>query len=308
MSRERWLRWYPPAWRERYGDELADLVAAMSADRGTRSRGLLLLDIARGGTRERLRGWLGGGDPSPGGRVRAGVLLVLCGWAVFLVGGAVFQRFSENWRQVTPASARGLPGAAYDTLIAAAVVAALLVIAGILWALPHVVSFLRSRDLRPLADTVAAAVTATIVAVVLFVVVLIWSHSLASAQRNGGDTGYEAAFVVFGLAAAVALAIWTALAVRLARLVELPASVLRVEKLLAVGVGACMGLMLIAVAVWWGALAHSAPWALHDDPTGTAAPLVSVQLLIAGILMAAATVVGGAGAVRAVRADRQLPG
>ena len=61
---------------------------------------------------------------------------------------------------------------------------------------------------------------------------------LGSAQSNGGDTGYAIAFVVFGLTAAVALAIWTALAVRMARLGELPGSVLRVEKLLAVGLRA----------------------------------------------------------------------
>jgi hypothetical protein len=151
-------------------------------------------------------------------------------------------------------------------------------------------------------------VLATIVAIAGFVVVLVWSRQLGSAQRNGGDTGYGIAFVVFGLATAAALAMWTSLAVRLARLIELPASVLRVEKLLAVAVSVCMAVMLIATAVWWGALAQAAPWALHDDPIGTAASLVSGQLLLAGILMAGATVVGGAGAVQALRAGRRLPG
>jgi hypothetical protein len=140
------------------------------------------------------------------------------------------------------------------------------------------------------------------------VVVLIWSHNLDSAQRNGADTGYEIAAAAFGLAAAATLATWAAVAVRIAKLIELPASVLRIERRLAVAVSVCMAVMVIATALWWGALAHAAPWALHDDPTGTAAPLISAQLLIGGILMAGATAVAATGVVQAVRAGRRLSG
>lgn len=185
--------------------------------------------------------------------------------------------------------------------------AGVLVIVGIAWALPRAVAFLYSRESRRLRGPLLRASLATLLALSAFLLVLAWSRSLDSAQRNGHDAGYEIAFVAFGLAAALALALWTGLAVRVARAIELPPSAARIERRLALAVSACMGVMLIATAVWWGALAHAAPWALQDDPAGAAAPLVTGQLLIAGILMAAATATAAAGAVHALRAGRLTP-
>ena len=60
---DRLLRWYPPAWRARYGEELEELIA--EATGGGRVPWRTRLDIARSGTRERLRasGLTGDGVP-----------------------------------------------------------------------------------------------------------------------------------------------------------------------------------------------------------------------------------------------------
>lgn len=302
---ERWLRCYPRAWRERYGEELMELIAAMSDDGRVAWR--VRLDLLRAGARERLReSGLGGRDISPRDRVRAGVLLVLCSWVPFLAGGAVLQRFSENWRQVTPAADRGLPALAYDTLVTVAVLAGVLVLLGIALALPRTVTFLRDSGWTRLRALIVRAALATAVALGGFVAVLVWSHHLDPAQRNGHDLAYEVIFLGWGLAMIVALAFWTAVAVRLARSIELPTRWLRTETLLAASTSLCMALVLVATAVWWGALAHAAPWALHDDATGATASSVSVQLLLSRALMAVATALAAMGAGYALRAAPQL--
>jgi hypothetical protein len=302
---ERWLRCYPRAWRERYGEELVELASAMSGDGHLAWRARL--DLLRAGARERLREWgLGGGDISPRDRVRAGVLLVLCSWGLFLIGGAMLQRFSENWRHVTPGSARGLPAGAYDSLVAIAAIAGTLVLIGIAWALPRTGRFLVDGGWPRLRAPVIRATLAAVVAVGGLLVLVVWSHHLDLAQRNGRDLGYELAFVAWGLLVVGALASWTAVAIGVARRIELSTRLLRTETLLAVSVTLCMALALVATAVWWGALAHAAPWALHADPAGTAASPVSVQLLLAGVLMIVATALAATGAGCALRAATQL--
>jgi hypothetical protein len=304
-SAQRWLGCYPRAWRERYGEELVELVTAMSGDGQPPWRARL--DLLRAGAREHLREWgLGGGNASPRDRVRAGLLLVLCAWALFLVGGAILQRFSENWRHVTPASDRALPALAYDTLVAVAVLAGVLVLIGIAWTLPRTTRLLSDGGWRRLRAPLVRATLAAVVALGGLVVLSVWSHRLGPAQRNGGDLGYELAFLAWGLAMIGALASWTAVAIHVARRIELSSPSLRIETLLAVSVTLCMAVVLVATAVWWGVLAHTAPWALHGNAARAPASPVSVQLLIAGLLMILATALAGVGAECALRGAAQL--
>ena len=76
---ERLLKWYPSRWRARYGEEL---VALMEDTYGEGSLPLSSqLSIMRTGATEHLREMgLGGGEDTPGERVRSGSQLVLCGW------------------------------------------------------------------------------------------------------------------------------------------------------------------------------------------------------------------------------------
>src|ERR1019366_7091323 len=91
---DRLLRWYPRAWRERYGDEFVALIEdtypARKIPYGERAR------IARGGLSEHVHALsLGDVESSANDRVRTGSLLVLCAWALFVVAGAGFAKMTE---------------------------------------------------------------------------------------------------------------------------------------------------------------------------------------------------------------------
>lgn len=303
----RWLLCYPKAWRERYGQELTELIAATSGPGPLPWR--VRVDLLRSGIRERLAGTgLGGGETPPERRARGGVLLVMCAWAVMLVGGGVLQRFSENWREVTPAADRGLPGGAYDALIVSAALAGLLVILGIALALPRLVAHVRDAGWGDLRAPLGRALESTALAALATTALVIWSRQLDTAQRNGHDLAYAIGFLLWGVAAVACLASWTVLAARAAGRIELSARTLRTLTLIAAAVAVCMTLATIAMAVWWGALASAAPWALGDMPAGAAAAEVTRQLLLAGVLMALGAGLSLRGAGQALRARGALPG
>ncbi len=129
------LRLYPTRWRARYGDELDELMREASS--GRRLPWRIWKNVALAGGRERLRasGLVGDALP-PGERSRAGTLLVLCSWSLFVVAGVSVQKISEHWQGATPSSSRALPAAALDVLVAAAVVGSAATLLGIACALP----------------------------------------------------------------------------------------------------------------------------------------------------------------------------
>jgi hypothetical protein len=102
------------------------------------------------------------------------------------------------------------------------------------------------------------------------------------------------------------LAAWSAALLTTARRLELPARLLIAEVGLAVVVSFTMLVMTAATAVWWGVLASRAPWALHEQPMGSDASPMAPQLLVAMALMAVATLLAWAGAIRALLALPRL--
>lgn len=302
-----WLRFYPRTWRERYGEELQELILATSGEGPLPWR--VRADLLRAGARERLRGiGFGGGGIAPARRARAGVLLVLCAWALMIVGGAIMQRFSENWREVTPAIDQGLPRGAYAALTAAALLAGLCVLAGIALVLPRFLALLRSGGWSDLRALMGRALEATALAVLATLAVYLWSRQLDAAQRNGHDLAYAIGFLVWGAAGVICLAFWTAVAVKAAGRIELGRRLLKALSVLAVGAAGFMTASTLAAALWWGALASSAQWALSDAPIGSSAAPVIIPLLVAGALMALASCLAIGGAAYAVCAVPGLPG
>lgn len=295
----RWLLCYPPKWRERYGQELQELILATSGPGPLSWR--VRADLLRAGARERLLslGFGGAGVP-PARKARAGVLLVLCAWALMLVGGSITQRFSENWREVTPAVDQGLPGGSYDALIVAATLAGLCVLAGIALVLPRFLALLRSGGWSGLRAPVARALEATALAALATLAVYFWSRQLDPAQRNGHDLAYAIGFLVWGIAGVACLATWTAVAVKAAGRIELGDRLLKMLSALSVGAACCMTASTIAAALWWGGLARSAPWALSDTSIGSPAAPLTVPLLVAGLLMTLASCIAIGGAAYAV--------
>ena len=288
----RLLRLYPADWRERYGEELAELIAQTSGD-GARVPPRTQIDVALAGARERLRATGMSGDGAPEAQVRGGVLLVLCAWALMVVAGCAVQRASEHWQSLTPAGSRGVPGAAFAVLVAAAVLAAAAVVAGLALALPALRAFLRDGGWPAIGRRVLIAAALTGLAIAATAGLVAWAHGLSVARRDGHDTAYAVAFVAWALLLATTLAAWTAAAVSTARRLALPASTLRVEVRLACAVATAMLVVTAATAVWWAAVADAAP------RFGATA-----QLSGALAAMALATLLSGAGARRAVRAGR----
>jgi hypothetical protein len=260
---------YPRAWRERYGDELAVLLEAEPLSWRTR------LDVVRGGLAQRF----GCNDASP---VLSGVLLVLCAWSVFVVGGVIFQKTSEHWQAAMPHADRALPAAAFDAVVGAALVGSTCVLLGVLLTAVPLYRFVRAGGRLPIHGAVAAGVATVGAAVPLAV----WAHRLSDAQRNGGDWHYGVAASLFFLCAVTALAAWTRAAVVTARRLTLPPALLRLETLLAVVVTVTMVAMSAATAAWWSAV-------------GTG---LEPNLLLATALMLVATALGAAGTVRSLRA------
>ena len=282
------LRTYPPAWRARYGEELAALMADTSEQGRVPWR--TWVDVALGGARERLRAaGLAGDALPPAARSRAGSILVLCAWALFVVGGLAVQRVSEQWQAATPAADRAVPAAAFTALTAAAAVGTALVVAGATYALPALRSFLHSggwSTVRPrclrAAWTTAAGAGATIG-------LIVWAHRLTPAARNGHDTAYAVGFAAWSMLMVACLAASTLAAVTVAQRIDLPPPALRRIAWLATGVAATMAVMTVATIVWWSQL-----------PAAAAAAGAAPLMLGALLAMPAATALGIAGARRAL--------
>jgi len=294
------LRWYPSAWRARYGDELVALMED-SLD-GGRPTPRFRWSVAVAGLRQRARsadalGCRGG----PADQVRDGALMVLCAWAAFVLAGASFAKQAEHFGSSLPPSQVGLPAAAFTALQVAAVVGAALVALGALAVLPALVRYLRAGGWHDLRRPVLAASVASVVVVAATVGLAGWAHSLTFAQRNGADGNYSAAFVAWAAGVAVALALWTAVAVRAVRRIDTGRAVLGIEALLAAGVALAMAVMTAATAAWWVALSSDAPWFLRGARPGTSPSPLEPRLALTMVVMVAATAIAARGVVRAGR-------
>lgn len=293
------LRCYPSAWRARYGEELEALIVESSGGGPVGWR--VQLDVGLAGGRERLRGVWPDNGAAPNEQVRGGALLVLCAWALFVVAGAGVQKASEHWQDVTPAASRALPATAFDLMVLMAAGASVLVAVGIVATLPTLAAFVRGGGWPAIRRRVLVTALLTGAAITATVALVVWAHGLTARQRAGHDTAYEVAFVAWALLVIIGLAAWTAAAVTTARRLRLSAVTLALQARLSCAVTVAMGVMTAATLVWWAALAHAAPWSLAGRPPGEVASPVVLQLVVCAV-MACATLLGAAGAQRAIRA------
>ena len=114
---------YPPAWRRRYGGELAELAVRETASR--RELWRTVVDLVRGAGAEwcRIAG-LSGVSVTRRDAALGGWVAVLWSWAIFMVAGSLLQKGSEHWQSAMPPALRGDPEIVFGVLIAAAVVTA----------------------------------------------------------------------------------------------------------------------------------------------------------------------------------------
>ncbi|MGH9018344.1 MAG: hypothetical protein ACRDY1_11405 [Acidimicrobiales bacterium] len=294
-----WLRWYPPSWRQRYGDEL---VAFMEDTYGQgrvpwRSR----LGLIGGGLVERRRQTFGTGSDDPGTRLRGGALLVLAAWAPFIVAGIIFAKFSEHWTGTVPLDARTVPTVSYDAVVGAAVVGAGVVALGAVLALPAFLRFLAGGGWARLRRPVLGAGGVTLITAAYGAALTAWAHGLTDGQRNGGSWSYSVGFMIGALLVVLTVIAWTAVAVTAAAAVDLRATVLRVEGSLALVLTVVMVGVLAGIVSWWADLAASARGFLVGSPHAWPLP---PALVVAGACMAFGAVIAGRGAGRVYGALR----
>jgi hypothetical protein len=300
------LRWYPPAWRERYGDEFDALMEDTLGDRPPTRR--LRLATALAGLRERGRatGVVGDSVP-PVDRARAGSLLVLCAWAAFVVAGSSFAKLSEGFGVAGPTRTASVSSGAYRSVMVVAIVACLVVAVGMAIAVPAFLRFLRAGGWPLIRRHVVRALIASGVGISALTALVGLAHTLTSAQRDGqlvyhpAVWYYQVAFIATMLLLALSLVAWTATAVVTASRLDLTGTVLSAEALLAAVAATAMVLMTAATAVWWGSMASSTPWFLQGAPAGAAGSPLNAQLVGTLVLMLVATILGGYGVSRVAR-------
>jgi hypothetical protein len=155
----RLLRWYPPAWRARYGDEFTELLIAEFAEQPRSWR--RTLDVARGGLLARLTcAGLAGHRLGPPEQVRAGLATAACSAAAFLAFGiAMWAQLTIGWEWAPPSEATTRIGmAAMSAAVLLLAVLALLSVLPLIWIAARGVVCRRARRLqRPVLLTVAGA-------------------------------------------------------------------------------------------------------------------------------------------------------
>jgi hypothetical protein len=131
---ERLLRWYPAAWRARYGAEFTELLLAEFADQPRSWR--RAADVARSGLLARLTAaGLTSHRAEPASQVRAGLVTTGCALSAFLILGiAMLAQLATGWQWGTPLAPATTAGAVIMTLAAAGIVLLALLAGGpVVW-------------------------------------------------------------------------------------------------------------------------------------------------------------------------------
>lgn len=277
------VRWYPPAWRQRYGDEFSAMLE-QEREHEAGSRSLIRsvrrsVDVVRGGLRARLDYSATFGSSVPASdRVRGGLGLVVFGAAGFVPAVVCILVQALSVLSVSP-SALTPPGPMPDTPLAAngvhmatitvlylggvvGIGLGLVAAAPILWTATRMI-------IRRQGSRVIAPVVQLVGSVALYVagitalasigdypgginpvrsVVLVTTLPLSSAWLSVGTlSGPILAWLL------ISTTLWIEVGVagyRLVRTVVLPPRVLRFEVRMATAIAALTGLMVVLVVLW----------------------------------------------------------
>jgi len=297
---ERVLRWYPPQWRIKYGEGLIALLEDSYGENPLPLR--VRFSLARTGTVERARevGVLGE-TASSSERLKAGALLVLCGWSLFVVAGATFAKFTEHWSVAMASSHRTLPTIADTTTQSAGIISVIAVLLAAVFVLPTFVRHLRAQGWTSVRRPVTRGLVAVTTAAVVAAGVILWAHHLNVNQRNGGSALFGAGASIAGFVALAALAVVTSTVITVTRALNLPRTTLRLLASMALGVTVLMGVIASGIALWWASEATYDPRFLAKSigsgvlATSNALP---APLVIAGVFMVVGLASALGGSVR----------
>jgi MFS family permease len=292
INHSRVLKWYPHAWRDRYGDEL---VAFLQDRYGDRRVSLpARFSIIRSGTIERLRaGGIVGTSVNSDRSIQGSSLLVLCAWGMFVVVGTVFAKYTEHWPMSTPRIDQRLPSVAIGAVqVAAALGAVIIGIAGLL-CLPAFATLVRAGGWRSIWTTARAAIIAGTVAGVASIVVLVWNYRLTPSQNITPPWELKAVGAAGGLLLVGALAIGAGTIIALVYRLQLSHHATRILGTLAVTMAGLMAVIFAGTLTWWITTAVHAPWffgSLAPGASGSPAPPVMIGLasvMMVGLVLAA---------------------
>lgn len=285
------LRWYPAAWRERYGDELIALLEDMLD--GKRPPITMRLSVAGAGVRERARSiGLVGDAASPSEQRRTSALVVLFAWTLFVLAGCAFAKLSEHAGSAASASASRSVGLAYQGVEILALLAGVAVVVGSVLCVQPFIAYLRAGGWPVIRRSVITAGAMTAVSAAGTIGLVIWAHRLPPATRQSGAWPYGPAFLTWGATVALAIMATSRAAAITARRLDLSDRLLGAEVLLSRVVLVAMVGMTVATIVWWRVMAAGAPQFL-GSPARIAT--VTATMLIADLI-------GVVGAARGSRA------
>ena len=188
----RMLRWYPRSWRERYGEEFAELLLADFAEQPRSLR--RAADVAANGLLARCtRAGLTSHELPPAEQIRLGFATLCCALAAFLTFGvAMLAQLATGWQWTTPRSASALGGSVAMSIAASCLV--LIVALGAVPAAWHAaVTAVRSHDGRLVRPAGLMIVSGT--------VLVIGTRHFQNAWPGTGGTGALHGLVPAGIAA-----------------------------------------------------------------------------------------------------------
>ena len=288
---ERVLRWYPQAWRERYGEEFLALLEDELA--GAAPRPLFLARIALSGLRERAHASGIVGAASADVRRRSGSLLVLVAWAGMLVGAAGLSKSAEHFASALPVASRTGAQVAYDAVVAAGVGGTLLVCLGALFAAPSFARFLHRGGWISIRRPVKRALLSSAASAFATLGLGVWAHHLTTFQRNGGDAHYGAAFAALAVLATLTIALWTAAIVGAVAAMSISPALVRAESWLAGAVAVAGALVTSSALAWWVEMGRHAPWFFQGASDPVSAWPVPMTLSMAIMVVSSVLAVGG---------------
>lgn len=280
----RLLRWYPSSWRARYGEEFVALLEDRLADAPLTLR--VRLSVAYAGVRERCYGsGMIGTRGAPSTQRRNGSLTVLVAWSILAVGGLSLEKMAEHFGAAMPPGSRAVATGAFDTAAASGLLGTLLLLVGVVVALPGFVRLCRTQKWHQIRRTFASSLVATGVAVIATAGLVPWAHHLNNAQRNGGSDLYSVAFVAVGLVVMTTIGLWTRASIATASRIDFTDRELQRESYLAMGVSLSSVVVVTSATIWWIQVALHAPWFLSGAAYGVSSSPWSTQAVVTMLAM-----------------------
>jgi hypothetical protein len=245
------LRWYPRAWRERYGEEFLALIRD-TLD-GRRPTWRLRLSVAWAGLRERWHHAVRTAK-AVAERPRASR------WLTSAVIGGVVSLVPANLKASLPPARAWQGTAALDALLAVASFTCAAVLAGTLVAVPAFVRFLQAGGWPKVRRRIAWAAGATVVAGAGLTGSLLAQRSMSFAQLSQ-SLGYWI-FLAALVPLVVALGLWVSTVIGLRKDLKLAPRVRAAQVVLDEVIAAAVWASVATFFIWYHTVQLSVPWLL----------------------------------------------